>query len=249
MRERQKRREYESYEDLEAERREEMSKERKRIAAFLEDYEDERDDEKYYRGEYFNELFVLVKLQFYDQTFFKKSCNNSIFHTPVFNTLSSGSAFARRVREREREMEADERDRKKERDEMIELRRRLQEEYPDKDPDELIAKLNKTSNSSDENSPSPPSSPVQSSRSLVPNLSDITLPSIIPSMKIEKPREPSVVSRSPSLVKDKPSGMKAVAAVPTGGTAGPIFGFKMQKTVLSKVSFVIYYLGRGGATL
>ena len=65
-------------------------------------------------------------------------------------------------------------------------------------------------------------------------------------MKIEKPREPSVVSRSPSLVKDKPSGMKAVAAVPTGGTAGPIFGFKMQKTVLSKVSFVIYYLGRGG---
>lgn len=28
-----------------------MAKERKKIAAFLEDYEDERDDEKYYRGE------------------------------------------------------------------------------------------------------------------------------------------------------------------------------------------------------
>lgn len=79
MRERQKRREYESYEDLEAERREEMSKERKRIAAFLEDYEDERDDEKYYRGEYFNELLILVKLQFNDQTVSRKSCNNSLF--------------------------------------------------------------------------------------------------------------------------------------------------------------------------
>lgn len=208
LRERNKRREYEAYEDMEAERREEMNKERKRIAAFLEDYEDERDDEKYYRG----------------------------------------SAFARRVREREREMEADERDRKKERDEMIELRRRLQEEYPDKDPDELIAKLNKTDNSSDDNTPSPPSSPVQTSRSLVPNLSDITLPTMantaettmkIEKMgkieKLEKTREPSVPSRSPSLVKEKPTGMKAVAAVvPTGGTAGPIFGFKMQKTVLSK---------------
>jgi len=219
MRERQKRREYESYEDVEAERREEMSKERKRIAAFLEDYEDERDDEKYYRG----------------------------------------SAFARRVREREREMEADERDRKKERDEMIELRRRLQEEYPDKDPDELIAKLNKTDNSSDENSPSPPSSPVQTSRSLVPNLSDITLPTMgtigtMPPMKIEKMgkidkiekvREPSVASRSPSLVKEKPTGMKAVAAVvPTGGTAGPIFGFKMQKTVLSKAEPKTSTLGK-----
>ena len=174
---------------------------------------------------------------------------------PQFVTsLFPGSAFARRVREREREMEADERDRKKERDEMIELRRRLQEEYPDKDPDELIAKLNKTDNSSDENSPSPPSSPVQTSRSLVPNLSDITLPTMgkigtMPPMKIEKMgkidkiekvREPSVASRSPSLVKEKPTGMKAVAAVvPTGGTAGPIFGFKMQKTVLSKVNCLL----------
>ena len=50
MRERQKRREYEAYEDHEAERKEEQAKERKKIAAFLEDYEDERDDEKYYRG-------------------------------------------------------------------------------------------------------------------------------------------------------------------------------------------------------
>ena len=50
MRERGKRREYDQYEDHEAEKKEEMLRERKKIAAFLADYDDEKDDEKYYRG-------------------------------------------------------------------------------------------------------------------------------------------------------------------------------------------------------
>ena len=61
-RERQKRREFESYEDHEAERKEEQAKERKKIAAFLEDYEDERDDEKYYRGMYHFLLMITLHI-------------------------------------------------------------------------------------------------------------------------------------------------------------------------------------------
>lgn len=183
LRERQKRREYEGYEDHEAERKEEISKERKKIAAFLEDYEDERDDEKYYRG----------------------------------------SAWSRRTRDREREIEADERDRKKEKEEIEELRRRLQEEYPDKDPDELIAKLNKSEESdSDE---SQPSSPVNA-KPLVPNLSEISLPSLPPSRG--RSQTPNLPPAPPATIIIKQPAMKAVSAAPASATSAPVFGFQMK---------------------
>lgn len=206
LRERSKRRDYEAYDDHEAERREEMAKERKKIAAFLEDYEDERDDEKYYRG----------------------------------------SALARRIRDREREIESDERDRKKEKDEVEELRRRLQEEYPDKDPDELIAKLNKSDDSGSEESPA--SSPVHIPKTMVPNLSEISLPSMqmmeVPPPERNSSRElsqgpsrdgsrgrshtPSVPPGPPATIIIKQPAMKALdSSVPVQPSA-PVFGFQMK---------------------
>lgn len=187
-RERQKRREYESYEDHEAERKEEQAKERKKIAAFLEDYEDERDDEKYYRG----------------------------------------SALSRRIRDREREIESDERDRKKEKEEVEELRRRLQEEYPDKDPDELIAKLNKADES--ESDDSPDTSPVHASKPLVPNLSEISLPAqMMKPPSRERSATPNLPPAPPATIIIKQPAMKAVPnASPAASSNGPVFGFQMK---------------------
>lgn len=201
LRERGKRREYEAYEDHEAERREEMNKERKKIAAFLEDYEDERDDEKYYRG----------------------------------------SALSRRIRDREREIEADERDRRKEKDEVEELRRRLQEEYPDKDPDELIAKLNKEEDSASDESAV--SSPVHTTKPLVPNLSEISLPTQMvqaPSRgrslgsrdsrgdSRARSETPQLPPAPPATIIIKQPAMKAMSEAPAPPSSGPVFGFQMK---------------------
>ena len=181
MRERGKRREYDQYEDHEAEKKEEMLRERKKIAAFLADYDDEKDDEKYYRG----------------------------------------SVLARRIRDREREMEADERDRRKEMEEYNELRKRLQEEYPDKDPDDLIAKLNKEEEEEDKqddedgnvSSPSPEHAGSKQSKPLVPSLSDINLPNSIPT--------------PPTTIIIKQPTMKAVSAA---APVAPVFGFQMRSS-------------------
>uniref|UniRef100_A0A4W5MPM9 RNA binding motif protein 25b n=1 Tax=Hucho hucho TaxID=62062 RepID=A0A4W5MPM9_9TELE len=50
IRERKKARDYSKESDREEERRREMTKESKRLKEFLEDYDDDRDDPKYYRG-------------------------------------------------------------------------------------------------------------------------------------------------------------------------------------------------------
>jgi len=230
LRERQKRREYEAYEDHEAERKEEQAKERKKIAAFLEDYEDERDDEKYYRG----------------------------------------SALSRRIRDREREIESDERDRKKEKEEVEELRRRLQEEYPDKDPDELIAKLNKAEESGSEESPD--SSPVHAAKPLVPNLSEISLPAqIIEPPSSDRPSRdrhshdrysrdrhsrdrhsrdrsvtPSMPPAPPATIIIKQPAMKAVpnASPAANSNNGPVFGFQMKTGKSSETTTTIQLGGK-----
>ena len=139
----------------------------------------------------------------------------------ILRDVRLGSALARRIREREREMDADERDRKKEKDELDELRRRLQEEYPDKDPDELIAKLNKVDESSDE---SPESSPTASAKPLMPALSEISLP--------KDSRSATPAPATPPTIIIKQTSMKAVPSAAPAPSSGPVFGFQMKpKTV------------------
>ena len=147
--------------------------------------------------------------------------------------LFSGSALSRRIRDREREIESDERDRKKEKEEVEELRRRLQEEYPDKDPDELIAKLNKAEESGSEESPD--SSPVHTAKPLVPNLSEISLPA----QMIEPPSRarsatPNLPPAPPATIIIKQPAMKAVPnASPATSSNGPVFGFQMKSKSVS----------------
>ena len=168
--------------------------------------------------------------------------------------IYAGSALSRRIRDREREIESDERDRKKEKEEVEELRRRLQEEYPDKDPDELIAKLNKAEESGSEESPD--SSPVHAAKPLVPNLSEISLPAqIIEPPSNDRPSRdrhshdrysrdrhsrdrhsrdrsvtPSMPPAPPATIIIKQPAMKAVpnASPAANSNNGPVFGFQMK---------------------
>lgn len=92
-------------------------KEAKRLKEFLEDYDDERDDPKFYR-------FVRSFCIFLSSTVF----------TQLWFLFPRGSALQKRVRDREKEAESDERDRKREKEELEEIRQRLLAEgHPDPD--------------------------------------------------------------------------------------------------------------------
>lgn len=70
---------------------------------FLADYDDNKDDQKYYR-------LVLIH------------CTRTELNTCLFVCLFRGSAYTRRRREREMEIDYDERDKMREKDELEELR-------------------------------------------------------------------------------------------------------------------------------
>lgn len=98
-------------------------KEAKRLKEFLEDYDDERDDPKFYRFSFF----------------FTRS--EEVTHFPFAHLVTGflpfshrGSALQKRIRDREKEAELDERDRKREKEELEEIRQRLLAEgHPDPD--------------------------------------------------------------------------------------------------------------------
>lgn len=100
-------------------------KEAKRLKEFLEDYDDERDDPKFYRFFFFFFLHALKK----------------VIHFPFAHLVTGflsfshrGSALQKRIRDREKEVELDERDRKREKEELEEIRQRLLAEgHPDPD--------------------------------------------------------------------------------------------------------------------
>lgn len=92
-------------------------KEAKRLKEFLEDYDDERDDPKFYR--FVGSFYVSLPSTVFAQLWF---------------LVPRGSALQKRVRDREKEAESDERDRKREKEELEEIRQRLLAEgHPDPD--------------------------------------------------------------------------------------------------------------------
>ncbi|XP_035687848.1 RNA-binding protein 25-like isoform X2 [Branchiostoma floridae] len=112
-RERRKTREYDKENEREEDRKKEMIKEAKRLKEFLEDYDDERDDPKYYK--YLYRGLGLLK----QRAVWSDNCVR-------------GSALQKRLKERQKEIELDEMDRRKEKEEIEEIRRRLMEEgHPD----------------------------------------------------------------------------------------------------------------------
>ena len=100
-------------------------KEAKRLKEFLEDYDDDRDDPKYYR------LLSSCTFRSVKETLFSCFAFIITWHHALF---LRGSALQKRLRDREKETELDERDRKREKEELEEIRQRLLAEgHPDPD--------------------------------------------------------------------------------------------------------------------
>lgn len=173
---------------------------------------------------------------FFKKAFIVYTIENNGIVSLSYALFYSGSALSRRIRDREREIESDERDRKKEKEEVEELRRRLQEEYPDKDPDELIAKLNKAEESGSDDSPD--STPTHSiPKPLMPNLSEISLPAQIAEPPSRgRSATPNLPPAPPATIIIKQPAMKAVPTTVPTPASGPVFGFQMKSKSVSNPS-------------
>lgn len=103
-RERRKAKEYEKERERERCREEEREREAKRLKEFLEDYDDERDDHKYYKVRH------------------GEVRGDEDRETGVTRGRSQGKELQRRLGARVREAEADAREREREQDELEALR-------------------------------------------------------------------------------------------------------------------------------
>jgi RNA-binding protein 25 len=107
-REQKKQREYDRELKKERDNDNEQAREKKHLLEFLEDYDDDQDDPKYYR--YYIESSGLL---------ISKHLHEVFFHN------HRGSSFDRRLQARIQEMETDDKDRQREMEEIEEIRKRL----------------------------------------------------------------------------------------------------------------------------
>lgn len=121
-RERRKAKEYEKEREKDRMKEEERECDAKRLKEFLEDYDDERDDVKYYKyviNTLYITILITIALMLLLLSFF-------VFYVNTSNLfVFRGRELQKRVSERLKEAEMDSRDRLKEKEEIEELKNRI----------------------------------------------------------------------------------------------------------------------------